>query len=72
MGGPQAGVALSRGAEVQTDHLKAVFVQAYHITLLVCMLVAGIGVLTSLMRGPKSGPGETDDREEAQDTEHEM
>ncbi len=67
LGGAQAGAALSREAGAAAPHLKAVFVHAYHVTLLVCMLVASIGVLTSLMRGPKSG-----DSEEAQGEEKEV
>ena len=35
------------------EPLKAVFIHAFHVTLLTCMLVASIGVFTSLMRGPR-------------------
>ena len=33
--------------------LEAVFVHAFHITLLACVLMAGIGVVASLLRGPR-------------------
>jgi hypothetical protein len=53
MGGAQAGAALSQKWGLQTDQLEAVFIHAFHITLLTCMIIASIGVFTSLMRGPK-------------------
>ncbi len=53
LGGAQAGAALSQKWGLPAGNLEAVFIHAFHITLLTCMLVASIGVLTSLMRGPR-------------------
>jgi EmrB/QacA subfamily drug resistance transporter len=53
LGGAQAGAALSQGWGLPAEPLQAVFIHAFHVTLLTCMLVASIGVLTSLMRGPR-------------------
>jgi MFS family permease len=69
LGGAQASAALSRKVGVPEESLKMVFMHAYHITLLACMLVASIGVFTSLMRGPKSGHRDRGDGEEAQGRE---
>ena len=55
LGGAHAGAALSQKLGLPEEPLKAVFVHAYHVTLLTCMIVASIGVFTSLLRGPKSG-----------------
>ena len=53
LGGAQAGAALTQGWGLPVEPLQAVFVHAFHITLITCMLFASIGVFTSLMRGPK-------------------
>ena len=53
LGGAQAGAALSQEWGLPAEPLQAVFTHAFHITLLTCMLVASIGVFTSLMRGPQ-------------------
>jgi EmrB/QacA subfamily drug resistance transporter len=65
LGGAQAGAALTRKMGLSEEHLKAVFTHAFHITMLTCMLVASIGVFTSLMRGPKSGDQDRGGWEEA-------
>jgi EmrB/QacA subfamily drug resistance transporter len=53
LGGAQAGAALSQKWGLPAEPLKAVFTHAFHITLLTCMIIASIGVFTSLMRGPR-------------------
>jgi EmrB/QacA subfamily drug resistance transporter len=53
LGGARAGAALSQKWNLPTAPLEAVFTHAFHITLLTCMLVASIGVFTSLLRGPR-------------------
>jgi EmrB/QacA subfamily drug resistance transporter len=53
LGGAEAGAALSRNLGLTSEPLKAMFTHAFQITLLTCMVIASIGVLTSLMRGPK-------------------
>ncbi|MGA9754369.1 MAG: DHA2 family efflux MFS transporter permease subunit [Desulfobaccales bacterium] len=53
LGGAQAGAALSQKWGLPANPLETVFVHAFHITLLTCMIIASIGVFTSLMRGPR-------------------
>jgi EmrB/QacA subfamily drug resistance transporter len=53
LGGAQAGAALSQKWGLPAAPLEAVFIHALHITLLTCMVIASIGVFTSLMRGPR-------------------
>lgn len=53
LGGAQAGAALSQNWGLPAEPLKAIFTHAFHITLLTCMIIASIGVFTSLMRGPR-------------------
>ncbi len=53
LGGAQAGAALSQKLGLPADHLKPVFIHAFHLALLTCMIFTSIGVCTSLMRGPK-------------------
>ena len=53
LGGAQAGAALSQKWSLPAHQLEAVFIHAFHITLLTCMVIASIGVFTSLMRGPR-------------------
>jgi EmrB/QacA subfamily drug resistance transporter len=53
LGGAQAGAALSQKLGDSAEPLKAVFTHAFHFALLTCMVIASIGVFTSLMRGPR-------------------
>jgi EmrB/QacA subfamily drug resistance transporter len=53
LGGAQAGAALSQKWGLAAEPLKAVFTHAFHLALLTCMVIASIGVFTSLMRGPR-------------------
>jgi EmrB/QacA subfamily drug resistance transporter len=53
LGGAQAGAALSQKLGGSVEPLKAVFTHAFHLALLTCMVIASIGVFTSLMRGPR-------------------
>jgi EmrB/QacA subfamily drug resistance transporter len=55
LGGAEAGAALSQNLGLHADSLKAIFTHAFHITLFTCMVIASIGVFTSLMRGPRRG-----------------
>jgi hypothetical protein len=50
-GGSQAGAALLRLGAADTAHFQTKFASAFHMAMLTCMVVASIGVLTSLMRG---------------------
>jgi EmrB/QacA subfamily drug resistance transporter len=52
LGGAAAGAALSQQANPPRGPLEAVFVHAFHITLLACVIIAGLGVVASLLRGP--------------------
>jgi EmrB/QacA subfamily drug resistance transporter len=54
LGGARAGAALSQNWGLPAEPLKAVFSHAFHITLLTLMVIAGIGVFTSILRGPRS------------------
>jgi hypothetical protein len=56
-GGAQAGIALSQKSAADLSPLQDTFVHAYHMALLTCMIIAAIGVLTSLMRGRGGGGG---------------
>ncbi len=51
LGGAQAGAALSQKWDFPTDFLEANFIHAFHVALLTCMVVASLGVFTSLLRG---------------------
>jgi EmrB/QacA subfamily drug resistance transporter len=51
LGGAQAGAALSQQGIIHTHYLEGIFVHAFKMALLACMVVAGIGVFTSLLRG---------------------
>jgi hypothetical protein len=51
LGGAQAGAALSQQGVIHTPYLEGIFVHAFKMALLACMVVAGIGVFTSLLRG---------------------
>ncbi len=53
LGGAQAGAALIQRLGLPAHQLEAVFLHAFHITLLTCMIFASIGVCTSLLRGPR-------------------
>ena len=54
LGGAQAGAGAEPGmGAFSAGSLEAVFIHAFHITLLTCMIIASIGVFTSLMRGPR-------------------
>ncbi len=53
MGGARAGAALSQKLALPAAQLKAVFTHAFHTAMLTCMIIASIGVFTSLMRGPR-------------------
>jgi EmrB/QacA subfamily drug resistance transporter len=53
LGGAQAGAALSQKLAGPAEPLQAVFTHAFHLALLTCMVIASIGVFTSLMRGPR-------------------
>ncbi|MGA9821377.1 MAG: MFS transporter [Desulfobaccales bacterium] len=52
-GGAQAGAALSQNLGIPAAQLKVVFTHAFQAAMLTCMIVASIGVFTSLMRGPR-------------------
>lgn len=51
LGGAQAGAVLSQRGASPTGLLEAVFTHAFQVALLTCMVVASLGVFTSLMRG---------------------
>jgi EmrB/QacA subfamily drug resistance transporter len=53
LGGAQAGAALSQNWGLPAEPLKAVFTHAFQASMLTCMVVASLGVFTSLMRGPR-------------------
>ena len=53
LGGAQAGAALSQKLVLPSAQLQAVFTHAFQAAMLTCMIIASIGVFTSLMRGPK-------------------
>jgi MFS family permease len=55
LGGAQAGAALIQKWGLPAGHLKAVFLQAFHLALLSCAVIATLGVFPSLMRGPRRG-----------------
>ena len=61
LGGAHAGAALSQKLGLPEEPLQAIFVHAYHVTLLSCMFVASIGVFTSLLRGQKLGRGKREE-----------
>lgn len=50
-GGADAGIALSRKIAADPGPLQNTFIHAYHMALFTCMIIAAIGVFTSLMRG---------------------
>jgi len=54
LGGARAGAALSHGTSensIPVVPLQATFTHAFHVALLTCMVIASIGVVTSLVRG---------------------
>lgn len=53
LGGAKAGAILHRGGSsaAAATQLQDTFIHAFHIALLTCMIIATIGVFTSLMRG---------------------
>jgi EmrB/QacA subfamily drug resistance transporter len=51
LGGAQAGVLLSQKVTTGVGPLRNTFIHAFHMALLTCMIIAAIGVFTSLMRG---------------------
>ncbi|MFZ0050631.1 MAG: DHA2 family efflux MFS transporter permease subunit [Desulfobaccales bacterium] len=53
LGGARAGAALGQKWGLAADQLEAVFIHAFHLAMLTCMIIASIGVFTSLMRGPR-------------------
>jgi EmrB/QacA subfamily drug resistance transporter len=53
MGGAEAGALLARNTGQPNVCLQNSFVHAFHAAMLTCMLIASIGVLTSLARGRK-------------------
>ncbi len=61
LGGAQAGAALIQKLGLPAHQLQAVFLHAFHITLVTCMTFASIGVCTSVLRGPR--PPVTADRD---------
>jgi EmrB/QacA subfamily drug resistance transporter len=55
LGGARAGIALSQNSPGDLASLQNTFVRAYHMALLACMVIAAMGVFTSLMRGHSHG-----------------
>jgi EmrB/QacA subfamily drug resistance transporter len=53
LGGAQAGAKLVQKGALSAGSLEDTFVHAFHFALLTCMIIASIGVFTSLMRGPR-------------------
>ncbi|MGB8991900.1 MAG: MFS transporter [Desulfobaccales bacterium] len=53
LGGAQAGAMLVQKGTLSVGSLEDTFVHAFHLALLTCMIIASIGVFTSLMRGPR-------------------
>ena len=51
LGGARAGAVLSQKGAIPTGLLEPVFIHAFQVALLTCMVVASLGVFTSLMRG---------------------
>ena len=51
LGGAQAGAVLGQKGAIPTGLLEAVFTHTFQVALLTCMVVASLGVFTSLMRG---------------------
>ncbi len=52
-GGAEVGAALMHHGTLTAAPVKAAFTHAFHMAMLVCALVAALGVFTSLTRGPK-------------------
>ena len=50
-GGAAAGALIQRASGARHAALAATFLQAFHLALLTCMVIASIGVITSLVRG---------------------
>lgn len=53
LGGARAGAMLVQKGALSVGSLEDTFVHAFHLALLTCMIIASIGVFTSLMRGPR-------------------
>jgi EmrB/QacA subfamily drug resistance transporter len=51
LGGAQAGAELSHGGAMPISSLQGTFIHAFHTALFTCMIIASVGVLTSLVRG---------------------
>ena len=51
LGGAQAGAVLGQKGDSPTGLLEGVLPHAFQVALLSCMVVASLGVFTSLMRG---------------------
>jgi len=51
LGGAQAGAILHQKGALSVGPLENTFIHAFHIALVTCMIIAAIGVFTSLMRG---------------------
>ena len=60
LGGAQAGALLARNTGQPDVSLQNSFIHAFHAALLTCMMIASIGVFTSLARG-QSRPIKTQD-----------
>ena len=55
LGGARAGALLARNTAQPAAPLQDLFVHAFHVALMTCMVIASIGVFTALARG-RSGP----------------
>ena len=55
LGGARAGALLARNTAQPAAPLQNIFVHAFHVALMTCMVIASIGVFTALARG-RSGP----------------
>ena len=51
LGGAHAGAVLAQGGRLSAGPLVDTFLHAFHMALVACMIIATIGVFTSLMRG---------------------
>jgi hypothetical protein len=51
LGGAEAGAVLSQMGALACGSVQETFIQAFHFALLTCMIIAAMGVFTSLSRG---------------------
>ena len=51
LGGAEAGAILSQMGALASGSVQETFIQAFHFALLTCMIIAAMGVFTSLSRG---------------------